>query len=186
MEDQKIVSLFFERNEAAIEACRDKYGAMLNRLSYHIVQDLQSAEECENDTYLQAWQRIPPHKPDDYLYAFLAKITRNISLNYCLSQERLKRKAHICQLSDEMAQCIPDSRTVDAVISEKELTNAINGFLRSMDIVKRNLFIRRYWYLDSIRDLSRMFGMTDANVKTTLHRCHKMLRQHLEKEDILL
>ena len=185
MEDQKIVSLFFERNEAAIEACKSKYGMRLNQLSYHIVQDLQAAEECENDTYWQAWQRIPPHKPDDYLYAFLAKIARNISLNYCVAQDRLKRKAHVCQLSDEMAQCIPDSHTVDAVLSQKALANAINLFLRTLDAEKRNLFIRRYWYLDSIRDLSRMFSMTDANVKTTLHRCRKMLRQYLEKEGLL-
>lgn len=186
MEDQKIVSLFFERNEAAIEACKGKYGKLLQQLSNHIVQDKQVAEECENDTYWQAWQRIPPHKPEDYLYAFLAKITRNISLNYCIAQDRLKRKAHICQLSDEMTQCIPDSHTVDAIISEKELANAINGFLRSLDPEKRNLFVRRYWYLDSIRDLSRMFGITEANVKTTLHRCRKLLLQHLEKEDIFL
>lgn len=186
MEDHKIVSLFFERNEAAIEACKEKYGQRLNQLSYRIVQDLQAAEECENDTYWQAWQRIPPHKPNHYLYAFLAKIARNISLNYCIAQDRLKRKAHICELSDEMAQCIPDSHTVDAMISEKELASAINCFLRNLDTDKRNLFIRRYWYLDSIRDLSRMFGMTDANVKTTLHRCRKLLRQHLEKEDIFL
>lgn len=186
MEDQKIVSLFFERNEAAIEVCKYKYGPRLSQLSYRIVQDMQAAEECENDTYWQAWQRIPPHKPEDYLYAFLAKITRNISLNYCIAQDRLKRKAHICQLSDEMTQCIPDTNTVDAIISEKVLANTINGFLRSLDGEKRKLFIRRYWYLDSIRDLSCMFGMSETNVKTTLHRCRKKLRQHLEKEDIFL
>lgn len=163
MDDITIIDLYFARDEAAIRHTAEKYGGRLRALSHGIVQDMQTAEECENDTYLQAWNAIPPHDPKEYLYAFLARITRHISLNRCRDRRRLKRSAYICELSAELEQCIP-----------------------ALDEEKRNLFLRRYWYLDSISDLARRFAMSESKVKTTLFRCRAQLRAHLEKEGYTL
>lgn len=107
MDDRGIVALYLRRDETAIRQTAEKYGSRLRTLAYRIVNDLQTAEECENDTYMEAWNTIPPHEPSDYFYAFLARITRHISLNRCRDRDRLKRSAFICELSAEMEQCIP-------------------------------------------------------------------------------
>ena len=186
MEDHKIVALFFARNEAAISETSRKYGARLRNLSFGIVQNAETAEECENDTYYEAWHLIPPHNPESYFYTFLARITRNRSLNRCIEQSRLKRKAYICELSDEMAQCIPGNDSIEQHMDRKAMEGILNRFLRELDPVKRNLFIRRYWYLDSVKTISRRFHLSESNVKTILSRCRKKLRERLEKEGIFL
>ena len=145
MDDLKIVDLFFERDEAAIRHASDKYGSRLRALSFGIVRDLQTAEECENDTYVEAWNAIPPYSPKEHLYAFLARITRHISLNCCRARSRLKRSAFIFELSAEMEQCIPAPDDVECRIDDMALSEAINDFLKSLDKEKRNIFVRRYW-----------------------------------------
>ena len=182
MDDQKIVELFLRRDENAIRHAKEKYGRRLRDLAYGVVRDAQTAEGCENDTYLAAWNAIPPHAPCDYLYAFLARIARRISLNCCRDRKRLKRSAHICQLSAELAQCIPAPDDVERRIDEKLLLDAINGFLAGLDAERRNIFIRRYWYLDSIADIARRYLLSESKVKTALFRCRRQLRAHLEKE----
>lgn len=182
MDDERIVELYLMRDEAAIRQTAEKFGGRLRALSCGIVGDQQTAEECENDTYLEAWNRIPPHEPGGYLYAFLARIIRHISLNCCRNRSRLKRRAYICELSAEMEQCIPAPDDVECRIDDLSFAEAINGFLGSLDEEKRNLFIRRYWYLDSIAELSGRFAFSESKVKTTLHRCRGQLRAHLEKE----
>lgn len=182
MEDNKIVELYLLRDEAAIKQTAEKYGARLQSLAYGIVEDAQTAEECENDTYLEAWNSIPPHEPRSYLYAFLARITRHIALNCCRDRNRLKRRALICELSAELEQCIPAPDDESCRIDDMALSQAINSFLGELDEEKRNIFIRRYWYLDSVATISRRFGLSQSNVKTTLFRCRKRLREHLEKE----
>ena len=107
MEDDAIVTLYWQRNEEALRASAEKYGSRLRGLAQRILADAHDAEECENDTYLEAWNRIPPHRPESYLYPFLARITRHLSLNCCRDRERLKRSAHLCELSAEMEQCLP-------------------------------------------------------------------------------
>ena len=107
MDDERIVELYLSRDESAIKETSEKYGPRLRSLAYGIVNDAQTAEECENDTYLEAWNSIPPHDPKSYLYAFLARITRHISLNRCRDGSRLKRSAVICELSAEMEECLP-------------------------------------------------------------------------------
>ena len=107
MEDTRIVELYLNREESAIDETAKKYGSRLRTLSFGIVGDKQTAEECENDTYMEAWNRIPPHEPRTYLYAFLVRIARHISLNCCCANKRLKRHAVICELSIELEQCIP-------------------------------------------------------------------------------
>ncbi len=182
MDDERIVELYLLRDEAAIRYTAEKFGKRLRVLSGRIVGDQQTAEECENDTYLEAWNRIPPHEPGGYLYAFLARIIRHISLNCCRDRSRLKRRAYICELSAEMEQCIPGPDDVECRIDDLAFGEALNGFLGSLDEEKRNLFVRRYWYLDSIAELSGRFAFSESKVKTTLHRCRRQLREHLEKE----
>ena len=182
MDDEKIVELFLERNEEAIGRTSEKFGKRLQKLSFGITEDFETAEECENDTYLEAWNRIPPHEPKSYLYAFLARITRHLSIDRCRERERLKRKAFLCELSAEMEECIPSPDDMDCKIDDMVFAEAINRFLQNLSEEKRNIFIRRYWYLDSVFEISKQFSLSESNVKTTLFRLRKNLKEYLEKE----
>lgn len=182
LEDNIIVELYLKRDEAAINETRNKYGARLRSLSCNIVKDVHTTEECENDTYMQAWSCIPPHEPRDYLYAFLARIIRHISLNRCRESNRLKRNAFICELSNELEECIPSSNNIDKLIDDLAFAEFMNNFLQEIDVEKRNIFLRRYWYFDSIDNISKLFGISKSKVKTTLFRIRNNLREHLEKE----
>lgn len=186
MDDNGIVELYFLRDKTAIKQTTEKYGSRLRSLAYGIVNDWQTAEECENDTYMTAWNTIPPHEPRSYLYAFLARITRHISLNCCRDRNRLKRSAFICELSAEMEQCIPAPDNADCLIDDMALSDAINEFLSKLDEEKRNIFVRRYWYLDSVAAISKRFALSECKVKTVLFRCRNEFRKHLEKEGYTL
>lgn len=186
MEDDKIIDLYLNRDETAIEQTAEKYGKRLRTLSFGIVGDHQAAEECENDTYMEVWHSIPPHEPRSYFYAYLARIARHISLNYCRHRNQLKRCGAICELSAELEQCIPDPSDVECRINDMELGQAINGFLGKLDRKKRIIFIRRYWYLDSISSIAKRLELSESNVKTTLFRCRNKLREHLKKEGYIL
>lgn len=182
MDDSAIVDLYLCRDEAAIEETSRKYGKRLYSLSFGIVGDRQTAEECQNDAYLEAWNGIPPNEPRDYLYAFLARIIRHISLNRCRDRARLKRSAHICELTSEMEQCIPSADDCDWQVEDGDLASTINGFLATLSDEKRNIFVRRYWYLDSIAALAERFSCSEGRIKTILFRCRKQLKALLEKE----
>lgn len=132
MDDEKIVELFLSRDEAAIAAVSDKYGGRLQALALHITADRQASEECENETYFQAWNSIPPHMPKDYLFPFLARITRHIALNLCRNSKRLKRNAAVTELSAEMEQCIPASDDTEHRIDNIVIRDVFNGFLRAL------------------------------------------------------
>lgn len=186
MDDNQIVDLYLMRDEAAIEETSKKFGSRLRALAHGIVKDRQTAEECENDTYMEAWRCIPPHTPRTYLYAFLARLTRNTALNYCRDRSRLKRSAYICELSTEMEQCIPAPNDMECRLDDMALGEALNKFLSTLNEEKRNIFVRRYWYLDSIAEISGHYALSQSKVKTTLFRCRILLREHLEKEGIAL
>ena len=186
MEDYEIVELYLSRNEAAIQQTSEKFGNRLRLLAYNIVKDWQTAEECENDAYMQTWNLIPPHSPKSYLYVFLARIIRHISLNCCRERARLKRSAFVCELSEEMEQCIPAPDNVECRIDDLAFGEAINGFLHTLTKEKRNIFIRRYWYLDSITAIAKRFALSESKIKTTLFRCRNQLRKYLEKEGYVL
>ena len=182
LEDDEIVQLYLRRCEAAIERTSEKYGSRLRSLAQGIVNDLPTAQECENDTYWEAWNSIPPHEPAQYFYAFLARITRHIALNRCRERSRLKRRALICELSAEMEQCIPAPDDTQCHIDDMVLSEAVNGFLSTLSEEKRNAFVRRYWYLDSIAAISKRFALSESKVKTMLFRIRAQLREYLEKE----
>lgn len=186
LEDNKIVNLYLLRDEKAITESKEKYGRRLRSLANGIVNDKETAKECENDTYLQAWNSIPPHEPRTYLYAFLARITRHISLNCCRSRDTLKRSAFISELSAEMEQCIPTPDDTECRMDELQLREVINHFLSTLSDEKRYMFIRRYWYLDSISEIAQRLNVSQSKVKTNLFRCRNQLREYLEKEGYIL
>lgn len=182
MNDEQIIEAYLARNEAAISETQSKYGSRLQNLSYQITADLPTAEECENDTYLQAWKSIPPHEPKAYLFAFLARITRHLSLNCCRSRSSLKRSAFLCEFSTEMEQCIPAPDDTACRLDDLAFAEMINRFLSTLDVKKRNIFLRRYWYLDSVADIAARYGIGESAVKTMLFRIRKQLYNFLEQE----
>lgn len=182
MNDEQIVEQYLSRNESAIRQTKIKYGKQLRSISFQIVADLFTAEECENDTYLKAWNAIPPHQPKTYLFAFLARITRHLSLNCCRNRSRLKRQAFVCEFTKEMEQCIPSPDAAECCLSDLEFSEMINSFLEQLEPRKRNVFLRRYWYLDSIQDIAKRYGMGESAVKTMLFRIREQLREFLQKE----
>ena len=186
MDDTTIVELYLCRDETAIKETAEKYGARLRSLAYGMVGDRQCAEEVENDTYMESWNSIPPHEPRDYLYAFLARITRHLSLNRCRERSALKRSAHVCELSLELEECIPAPDDTECRIDGIVLGEAINAFLGTQNEGYRNYFIRRYWFLDSVSDIAKRYGVSESKVKTALFRCRAGLREYLEKEGYTL
>ena len=182
LEDNKIVELYLLRDETAISQTAEKYGSRLQSLAYGIVEDQHTAEECENDTYMEAWRSIPPHEPKTYFFAFLARITRHIALDFCKQRSRLKRSAHICELSAEMEQCIPAPDDTERRIDGIVLCDAINEVLATLSEEKRNIFMRRYWFMDSIAEISQSYGLSQSKVKSILFRIRNQLREHLNKE----
>lgn len=186
MEDGEIVRLYRMRDEGAIARTAEKYGARLLRIALGIVGDRQTAEECENDTYLDAWNRIPPHDPSDYLFAFLARIIRNRSLDVCRARNRLKRRAEIVQLTKEMEEAIPAPDDDALRIGAEELGEAVGRYLQTLGREKRIIFVRRYWYLDSVAAIADRMGIGQSKVKMTLMRCRTGLRDYLRKEGFAL
>lgn len=179
MDDSMIVDKYLSRDESAIKDTSDKYGMRIKALAKSITDDILSAEECENDTYMQAWNSIPPHEPRDYLYAFLIRITRHLALNCCRNRSALKRSAHISELSDEMQECIPDPNNSLDEIDRNELIKAINEFLGTIKENKRNIFMRRYWYMDSVEAIAARYKISESKVKTTLFRVRNDLKVYL-------
>lgn len=182
MEDAVIIDLYLARQEDAIAQTSQKYSKRLNAISLQIVQDPGAAEECENDTYLQAWNRIPPSRPYGYLFAFLARIIRNLSIDACRTRNRLKRSGFVVELTQEMEQCIPTTDDPAAEVDKILLGQLISRYLHTLSAEKRNIFLRRYWYMDSVSDIAARFRMGESKVKTILFRCRNELRAYLEKE----
>ncbi len=186
MEDEKIVEMYLCRDETAIRHTSEKYGNQLRSISYRITADQFTSEECENDTYMEAWKRIPPNEPRTYLFPFLSRIIRNISINKCIERERLKRRAYVMEFTKEMEQCIPAPDDVDSHFDSAVLGDIISRFLHMQKKEKRIIFMHRYYYLDSVSAIAMRFGYTESKVKTTLFRMRNDLREYLIKEDYTL
>ena len=182
MDDSKIVDLYLSRNESAISQTAQKYGLKLRQIADSILNNMASAEECENDTYLEAWNRIPPNEPRTYLFAFLGKITRHLAIDECRKNTSQKRYALYCELTQEMEQCIPGKNNVEEAFAADALAQSINAFLAACLEDRRNIFVRRYWYFDTVAEISKKYGYSQSKVKTALFRMHKELKHHLEKE----
>lgn len=184
MEDKRIVELFFERSERAIEESEKKYGRYCYSVAYSILASREDTEEVVNDTYLRAWNAIPPHKPSR-LGAFLARIARNLALDKYESRRRDRENVAAEAVLDELADCLPDTEGL-SVTDELILRGAVDSFLASLGEQTRIVFMRRYWYMMPIAKIAQTSGMTEANVKTTLHRTRKAFKEHLEKEGVII
>lgn len=182
MDDEMIVALFLRRDESALTQTAEKYGRKLRALAHNLLCDTYAAEECENDTYLQAWNAIPPHEPWGYLFPFLAKITRRLAIDVCRSRHRQKRSAPLTELTQELEQCIPSSSDTGGQVDGLLLAEAVGAYLRTLPEEPRNMFIRRYWYLESVAQVAKRFGASQSKTKTALYRTRNGLRVYLEKQ----
>ncbi len=180
MEDDKIIELYWDRDETAITATSDKYGAYCLFISRNILGNNEDAQECVNDTYLKAWNTIPPHRPA-MLSTFLGKITRNLSFDRYKASRRDKRGgSQTALVLDELGEIIADKRSDDE-FDRKELLESINAFLSSLPPDKRKMFVCRYWYAYSIPEIAKRFGMTENNVSVSLNRTRQKLRNYLKE-----
>ncbi len=184
MEDSRIVELYWQRDETAIAETQNKYGHYCYSIANNILRNNEEAEECVNDTYLGAWKSIPPHCPV-ILSTFLGKITRQLSLKKLRYQTAGKRGggAPVAAL-DELEECIPSGQSMEADLNARELAKIIDEFLGSLSTWERRVFLRRYWYFDSIKDISSRFGFSQSKVKMMLKRTRDKLLVRLGKEDI--
>ena len=186
MEDEQILDLYWTRSESAIAETDRKYGAYCRSIAGNILHDLQDTEECVNDTWLKAWNAMPPQRPG-CLSAFLGRITRNLALDRCRIFRAEKRGGGTAALAlDELGDCIPSRQTVEDAVDASELSRLIDRFLRTLSQRDCALFLRRYWYMDSTRELCGRFALTEGSVKSNLHRTRNKLREFLEKEGISL
>ena len=186
MEDEKIVLLFLARKENDITECKSKYHSFLSAVSFNILGNKEDCEECVNDTYLSAWQKIPPEKPK-FLRAFLSKITRNISLNKLRFYSAEKRGGSEALLSlDELCDFISAEESVEDKIEAKELVFYVEKFLLNEKKESRILFVRRYFYFDSVKKLAGDFSVSENAVKMRLSRLRKALADYLIEENLIL
>ena len=177
-DDEKIIDMFFERSEQGIRELDMKYGKICHNLSYNIVNNRQDAEECVNDAYLGAWNAIPPVRPNPLL-AYIVKIVRNISLKIYWRKEAAKRSGHYKIALEEIEGCIADRKTVEDEIEARELARIIEGFLETLPLENRVIFMRRYWFVDSYKDIAGFTGLSEKNISVRLTRIREKMKQYL-------
>lgn len=189
MTDEQIIELYFSRDESAIAQTSKKYSAYLRTVANNILNSAEDADECENDTYLRAWDAMPPHRPA-LLRTFLAKITRNLALNMLEKKSALKRGGNAAQLLSELEECSGGIRAEQPDIEQEaentRLAQVINDFVGKLSKETRVVFVRRYWYADSISEIAERCGMSESKVKSMLMRLRQKLKKRLEEEDIPL
>lgn len=184
MEDSEIIGLYWRRSEQAVEATAEKYGGYCAAIAGRVLNDPEDAKECVNDTWLSAWNSIPPQKPEK-LSVYLGRLTRNLSLNRAKARAAEKRGGGQRELAlAELEECVPDPRGVEETVEERELTAALNRFLRAQSEPRRSIFIRRYWYLVPVRELAGEYGMSENAMASLLFRMRGKLRRFLEQEGI--
>ena len=182
MEDSKIIELYWKRNEDAIRQTEKKYGRYCHSIAYNILFSNQDAEECVNDTYVRAWESIPPTRPNRFS-AFIGRIIRNIALDRYDVAKAKKRDGGILEPLDELSECIPDPQS-ENVSTDTQLADAINGFLAGLSKRKRIIFMQRYWYCCPIKDIALRLRMSEINVKVTLMRTRNEFREYLTGKGI--
>ena len=181
MTDQTIIDLFWQRSEDAIQGTAQKYGKYLTEISMNVLGCREDSEECVNDTYLAAWKQIPPDRPQKLL-PYLGRITRCLALNRYDYRKAQKRNGDFAVQLTELEECLSASDTIESRYEQGELSAEISAFLKTLNPEKRNIFIRRYWFSDSITDIAKRFELNENKVKSILFRVRKQLKQHLESE----
>lgn len=184
-EDEKIIELFFERSEQAINELDIKYGKVFYKLSHNILNNRQDTEECVNDAYLGAWNAIPPANPEP-LMAFICKIVRNLSLKLYYKREAAKRNSSYDIAMEELENSLSSPNTVESEIETKELARIIENFLDTLTVENRVIFMRRYWFSDTYKDISEHVGLTEKNVSVRLTRIRKQMEQYLFEREVFV
>ena len=185
LKDTEILDLYFARDEQAIAQTQSKYGTYCFSIAFHILHDQEDSDECVNDTWMRAWNSIPPNRPD-HLNIFLGTITRNLSFDRYKKKKAMKRGSGdtFVQL-DELEECIPDANSsTEAAVEAAELQTMINDFLKTLPEKECNVFLRRYWYSEEYADIAKRYGMNLNSVKTSLFRTRAKLKAFLEKQGI--
>lgn len=182
LEDAKIIDLFWARKEEAIRQTDKAYGRRLHVLADRILNNREDAQECVNDTYLRAWQAIPPQRPD-FLYAFLASICRHVAFHKLDWKLAAKRNAEVVALTEELEMCIPDTRR-EQEWEDRQIGRMLNAFMETLPQESRQIFLRRYWHADTIAQIAARYGMTQSKVKMQLSRTRAKLCTYLEQEGI--
>ena len=185
IEDEKIIDLFFNRSEKAIQELDIKYGKVCHKLSYNILNNKQDAEECVNDAYLGAWNAIPPTRPNPLL-SYIVKIVRNISLKIYWRKEAAKRSGHYKIALEEIEGYIADQKTVEDEIEARELARIIEEFLDTLTVENRVIFMRRYWFADSYNDIAEFMGLSEKNISVRLTRIREKMKQYLIEREVFV
>lgn len=186
MQDDQIIRLYWQRNENAIRETEQKYGRYLQKIAVNILLNFEDSQESVNDTYLKAWNTIPPAVPVR-LSVFLGRITRQLSIDRYRTSSRQKRggTGYAASLT-ELEECIPDGDTTQEEVDLRLLAEAISEYLRTLPAASRRVFIGRYYYMDSIREIASWSGMSESKVKSILYRARNGLKNYLEKEDFAI
>lgn len=184
MSEQEILDLYLARNEEAVRKSEETYGAYCHTIAYRILRDEGEAAECVNDTWFQAWRTIPPTIPH-HLGAYLAKITRNLSLNRYRRTHQKKREAdRVAVCIDELQECLASDSTPEKSYEQSFLGQVINDFVRDLPREERMMFVRRYFYMDSVAEVAAHLGCSESKVKTTMFRTRKKLQEILIREEV--
>ncbi|MEE3467226.1 MAG: RNA polymerase sigma factor [Eubacterium sp.] len=186
MNDEQIVQLYLDRDQRAISETADQYGKKLQALSFKVVYDVGTAEECVNDTYLRAWNNIPPDSPGSHLYPYLARITRCLSIDRYRHLHAQKRDASIVYLSEEIDTCLMTHDSGEGIADQVAFTDSMNRFLEGLKKDHRCVFMRRYWYMDDVKEIAEFYGYSESKVKSMLMRTRNRLREHLLLEGFLV
>lgn len=185
MDDQEIVRLYWERSEKAISETDIKYGRLVKHLADNILGNHEDVLECVNDTYLGTWNSIPQERPVRFM-AYICRITRNLALKKYEHRKAKKRNDSVASSLEELAEIADSKGSAEDVYEAKYLGKLISSFLRQLPETQCNLFVRRYWYYDSVKDLSVLFGISESKVKTDLFRTRNKLREYLEREGVMV
>ena len=186
MEDSAIVDLYWAREERALTESDGKYGSYCRRIAANILNSPEDAEECVNDTWLRAWHAMPPHRPGA-LGACLGKITRNLSLDrYKHSRAEKRGGGQVAAALEELGESVPGGTQPEQELAAAELSRVLDRFLRNLPEKDCCMFLRRYWYVDSIQEIALRYGMAEGSVKSNLFRVRQRLKRFLEEEGIVL
>lgn len=185
MEDNKIIELFFDRNESAINEVSIKYGKLALSVSSNILGNKEDATECVNDAYLGVWNTIPPKKPEKLL-PYILKVVRNISVTRFHHNTAKKRNSNYDVAFEELEECISSKNQPESEIETKELKKIIESYLDSLSKKDRVIFMRRYWFADNSSSIAELVGMNENSVNVRLHRIRKSLHSYLLKEGVLV
>ena len=185
MDDARIVTLYWDRSDDAIPETALKYGSYLTSISYNILASREDAEECVNDALLALWNNIPPEKPDN-LCAYIARLVKNLALKRTRSNNMWKRRANYNAAGDELLELIPDGMSLAEEYEVKQIGVVVNKFLGSLPKRDRDVFIMRYWYRDTVPEVSRQMNLSESLIKSLCERLKKRLREELAKEGIIV